>query len=321
MQIGSLDIQRLNVEVVPLRVSEIKLSRFRFRQELSNLEDLKRSIAEKGLLHPIIVRIVDRSSYEVVTGSRRLCAFRELGISTIPAIITNLTDQETFELILTENVQRETLSPLEEARAFYSYVGPKDRNCFGYGKVSELAKRIGKSQEYVSNRIRLLRLPEALLQKLFLQKHFTVSHAEELASLSDYPDVVEELGKMLLNEKISVRELERAVPLVKSGVDTKRAVELARLELDLKVTWNYNNGVREDVVQILMKRTELILKTALSYVDNAGADLEYDRALHDTWIANVRLKVHDAINGVILSNKVYKQQTKVGSARAVIKSR
>ena len=318
MQIGSVDLQRINIEVVPVRVSEVGLSRFRVRQELGNLDELKESIVEKGLLHPIIVRFVGRSSYEVVTGSRRLCAFRDLGRSTIPAIIVNLTDQETFELILTENIQRATLSPLEEARAFYSYVGPREKNCYGYGKVSELAKRIGKSQEYVSNRIRLLRLPEPLLRRLFAQKHFTVSHAEELASLSDHPEMVAELSKMLLNEKISVRELERAVPLVKSGVETKRAVELARLESDLKVDWIYK-GDKDGNTQMLMKRTELILKTALSYVDNVGADLECDKALNDTWISSVRLKVHDAINGVIGCKKMYRAQGKNAPARLTSK--
>ncbi|MGI0078827.1 MAG: ParB/RepB/Spo0J family partition protein [Nitrososphaerales archaeon] len=310
MQVGSVDLQRINAEVVvPLRVSEIRSPKFGMRPELGNLEELSRSILEKGILHPIIVRTIDHSSYEVVAGNRRLASMRELGRSTIPAIITNLNDQEAFEVTLTENVQRETLSPLEEARAFYSYTGPREKNCYEYGKISDLAKKIGKSQEYVSNRMRLLRLPETLLRQLFVQRHFTVSHAEELASLAENPHMVQELSSMILTQKISVRELERAVPLMKSGIETKRAIELAKLEADLKVDWNYHND-RDDRTQVLLKHTELILKSVLSYVDDVGSDLEHDRVVHRQWITDVRLKVHDAINGVISCKKLHNPRRK-----------
>ncbi|MDG6995800.1 MAG: ParB/RepB/Spo0J family partition protein [Nitrososphaerota archaeon] len=305
MQVGSTDLQHANQElVVRLSISSIRSSRFQVRRELGALEELKRSILEKGLLHPIIVRHLEDSAYEVVAGNRRLEAFRSLGRSTIPGIVTDLNDREAFEVMITENIQRETLSPLEEARAFYAYVGPKEKNCYEYGKITELARRIGKSQEYVSNRMRLLRLPEALLRQLSSQKYFTASHAEELASLSDNPQRVEELSTLLLSEKMSVRELERAIPLIKSGVETKRAVELAKLESDLKVEWNYKSE-KDDHETILMKRAELILKSALSYIDNAGADLEREKTVHSEWIEDVRLKVHDAISGVIRCRKMH----------------
>ncbi|SRR5579875_521233 len=306
MQVGSIDLQRINPDVVTrLSLSNIRPSPFQMRRELGPLEELKRSILEKGLLHPIIVRRSGNSTYEVVAGNRRFQAFQSLGRSTIPSIIADLNDQEAFEVMITENIQRETLSPLEEARAFYAYVGPKERNCYEYGKISELAHRIGKSQEYVSNRMRLLRLPETLLRQLSSQKYFTASHAEELASLSDNPKRVEELSALLLSQKLTVREMERAVPLIKSGVETKRAVELAKLESDLKVEWNYAND-KDDRITVLMKRTELILKSALSYIDNAGSDLEYDVELHKEWLEEVRLKVHDAITGVIRCRKIRK---------------
>jgi ParB family chromosome partitioning protein len=289
--------------IIHLAVSSIRQSKFRVRKEFGVLEELKRSILEKGLLHPIIVRSVDSSNYEVVAGNRRLEAFRSLGRSTIPSIVTALNDQSAFEVMITENVQRQTLSPLEEARAFYAYVGPREKNCYEYGKISELARKIGKSQEYVSNRMRLLRLPESLLNKLFGQNYFTASHAEELASLSDNPELVEELSSLLLSQKISVRELERTVPLVKSGFEISRAIELAKLESNFKVEWEYRSD-KDDRATIVMKRTEKILKSALSYVDTAGMDLEYDKSLQKEWIKEVRLKVHDAISGVIKCRKM-----------------
>ena len=310
MQVGSVDLQYANPElVVLLPVSSIRPSRFQMRKELGSLEDLKRSILEKGLLYPIIVRRMENSTYEVVAGNRRFEVFRSLVRSTIPGIIADLNDQDAFEVMITENIQRETLSPLEEARVFYAYVGPKVKNCYEYGKIFELAKKIGKSQEYVSNRMRLLRLPETLLRQLFAQRYFTVSHAEELASLAENPEMVQELSSMVLTQKISVRELERAIPLMKSGIETKRAIELAKLETDLKVDWNYHND-KDDRTQVLLKHTELILKSVLSYVDDVSSDLEHDRVIHRQWITDVRLKVHNAINGVISCKKLYNLKQK-----------
>ena len=304
MQVGYTDLQEAFPEVVVhLAVSSINASKFQLRKEFGALEELKRSILEKGLLHPIIVRRMDSSNYEVVAGNRRLEAFRTLGRSKISSIVTALNDQDAFEVMITENVQRQTLSPLEEARAFYAYVGPREKNCYAYGKISELARKIGKSQEYVSNRMRLLRLPEALLSKLFGQNYFTASHAEELASLSQNPKLVEELSSLLLSQKISVRDLERAVPLIKSGLDTSRAIELAKLESNFKIEWKYQSD-KDDRTTMLMKRTESILKSALSYIDTAGTDLEYDKTLQKEWIEEVRLKVHDAISGVIKCRKM-----------------
>jgi ParB family transcriptional regulator, chromosome partitioning protein len=315
MQLGSMDLQRVISQlVVPISVSNIRSPKFNVRRESGGLEELKRSILEKGLLQPIIVRPIGNSLYEVVAGSRRLEAFRSLRRSTIPSIVTDLNDQRAFEVMITENVQRQTLSALEEARAFYAYVGPKEEKCFGYGKISELARRIGKSQEYVSNRIRLLRLPETLLRKLLGQSYFTVSHAEELASLSKSPKDVEELGALLLSEKLSVRELERAIPLIKSGLETSRAVELAKVESNFKVEWNYE-GDKDDRVTMLMKRTELILKSALLYIDNAGTDFESDRRLQTEWIREVRLRVHDAIGGVIKCRKMRGMTRDIASSR------
>ena len=132
MQVGSTDIRRTFPEIVtPLSVASIRSPKFQMRKEIGGLEELKRSIVEKGLLHPIIVRPVDNSFYEVVAGNRRLEAFRSLGRSTIPSIINDLNDQEAFEVLITENVQRQTLSPLEEAKAFYAYVGYLDPTTAG----------------------------------------------------------------------------------------------------------------------------------------------------------------------------------------------
>src|SRR5487761_800295 len=294
MQTESLCLTNLG-SVIQLPLSSIRRSKFVIRQEMRNIEELAQSIREKGLLSPIIVRVTDeRSTYELVAGSRRLEAVRTLGMGSIQGFVTELDDRSVFEVLIAENVQRETLTPLEEARAFYAYVGPKERNCLSYGRISDLAKRIGKSQEYVSTRLSLLRLPEKLLQDLFRQKHFTVSHAEELSAL-------------VVSQKISVRDLERIIPLIKSGIGTRRAVELAEIESDLKLNLRYCGAV-EDSNDVLLKRAKFVLESALSYIDNAGRDLESDAELYRYWLDNVRIKVHGAIDGVISCEKILQKK-------------
>jgi ParB family transcriptional regulator, chromosome partitioning protein len=315
MQVGSLleAVDPRNVKTVP--IASINHSRFNIRSELGDLKELEESIAQHGLLSPIIVRTTrDPDYFELVSGSRRLEAMRELGHSAISAIITDLDEKSVFEVFLAENLQRETLTPLEEARAFYAYIGPKERKCFSYGKVSELARKIGKSQEYISTRIKLLRLSEVLMRRLFEQKNFTVSHAEELASLSDQPDKVEALGDLLLSQKITVRELEKAVPLIKAGIDIARAVELAKVECSFKMDGDGHGSSKSGTkVETMLVRSKLMLESALSYIDNAGRDLECEPEIYESWIREVRLKVHDAIDGIIGCEKIYETGGRRGS--------
>lgn len=308
MQIGSHE-QRVNlVTVVKIPLTSISRSSFKIRTDLGDISELMQSIEEKGIFSPIIVRrIASGTPFEVVTGSRRLEAARRLGFHEIEAVVAELDDKSVFEVFMIENLQRDTLNPLEEARAFYAYVGTKEGKCLGYGKISELARRIGKSQEYISNRIRLLRLPESLLMNLFSHKNFKVSHAEELASLAESPNRVKELTELLISNKITVKELEQTISLIKSGIETERAVELAKVESHLRVEGKVK--IRDpSVEQTMLRRTKLVLESVLSYVDNAGREIEGDKQLYSQWIAHVRLKVHDAIDGVISCEKMYKKK-------------
>lgn len=139
-------------------VQELKLNKIfhpsnQLRFKLDNLDELSLSIKEHGLLQPIIVRPVEKK-YEVVAGNRRFQAVKKLGLRKINCHLIELSDQEAYELALTENVQHKTMNPVEEAVAFNQYV----KN-FGWGGVSNLALKIGKSQEYVTKRIQLLSLP------------------------------------------------------------------------------------------------------------------------------------------------------------------
>jgi ParB family transcriptional regulator, chromosome partitioning protein len=304
-----MELTRQAVFEIP--VSSIILPRFLVRRSLGDLSELQESIVSNGLLHPIVVRRTDASSqFQLVCGNRRLQVFRQLGRDRVPAVVWELDDKGSFEVFLSENIQRQTLSPLEEARAFYSYVGPKERKCFSYGKVSELAARIGKSQEYVSNRIRLLKLPEYFLADLLARKNFTASHAEELVSLADHPRELKELSDLMLENKLSVRIMERVIPLIKLGMNVKSAMELAKVESDLKLDWKYKSS--PDREEKLFRKSKKVLESSLSYIDNVINILGQDsEELNEAWIQNVRLKIHDAIDGVIRCEKMYKRNKKI----------
>jgi ParB family transcriptional regulator, chromosome partitioning protein len=158
-------------------ISKIKQSK-NIRHQVPDTEELARSIEEKGLLQPILVRTLD-GYFEIVAGNRRYCACKSLGWKKIACHIIELDDRQAFEVSIIENIQRMTLSPLDEATAFKSYVTD-----FGWGGVTDLASRIGKSMSYITKRIKLLNLPSDVLESI-MTRRLDPSLAEELLSIKD----------------------------------------------------------------------------------------------------------------------------------------
>ena len=188
------------LESVEMRM--IRPSKTTLRRDSGPLTGLMLSIREKGLLEPIIVRPSD-NGFEIVAGMRRYEACRKLGWRMLPAHVVELNDREAYEVSLLENIQRETLNPIEEARAFRNYVDE-----FGYGGETELARKIGKSQEYVSRRIGLLSLPQRV-QDQIMRRRIPPSVAQELTLLNDEDAevIADEIGA----KGISLREVRRIV--------------------------------------------------------------------------------------------------------------
>jgi len=186
------------LESVELRM--IRPSRMALRTDNGPISGLMLSIEDKGLLEPIIVR-PQEDGFEVVAGMRRYEACKKLGWKRLPAHVVELDDREAFEVSLLENIQRETLNPIEEARAFRNYVEE-----FGYGGETELARRIGKSQEYVSKRIGLLSLPQRV-QDQIMRRRIAPSVAQELTLLND--DDAEEMADEIGEQRLSLREVRR----------------------------------------------------------------------------------------------------------------
>lgn len=188
--------------VVMLRTDQMRPSRFQPRTAISEtaLEELKQSIRRQGVIQPVIVRPLAHGTYELVAGERRLRAAQALGIQDIPAIVRTLSDQEAIEYSLIENVQREDLNPLEEARAYLRLTEQ-----FGYTQEA-VAQTVGKDRATIANALRLLKLPEEIQQGLG-DGTITMGHAKALLVVEGQARQLE-LFRRTKQQALSVRQLE-----------------------------------------------------------------------------------------------------------------
>jgi ParB family chromosome partitioning protein len=189
------DLTELNIkEVVP----NVNQPRRNFDPE--KLAELTASIKEHGLVQPIVVRPYN-GSYQIVAGERRYRACKQLGLKTIPAIIKNLSDEEVTEISLIENIQRQELNPIEEARAYKRLVDE-----FGLTQ-EEIAKKVSKSRPFIANFLRLLNLSKEVLD-LVEKGDISVGHARALLTLND-PSMQFIVASKIINENLTVRETEK----------------------------------------------------------------------------------------------------------------
>ena len=170
------------------------------------------SIKAQGLIQPVVVRPRLAGGYELIAGERRWRAAREAGLATVPAVVREADDRDSLLLGLVENVAREDLSPVEEARAYALLLDE-----FGLS-LGEVAERVGKSKPAVSNRVRLLELPEDLLT-LVGRGELTEGHARAVLAIPDN-DARRRLARRIVTEGISVRAAERAAR--EAGARTKQ---------------------------------------------------------------------------------------------------
>ena len=203
--IGESKVENSNSK---LSLSEIVPNRYQPRKnfDVDSLDDLSNSIKERGVIQPIIVRKskLENFKYEIIAGERRWLAARKAGLHDIPVIITDVDDLKSLEFAIVENVQRHDLNPLEEAQGYKRLI---DEFSYDQEKVS---KFIGKSRSYITNSLRLLSLPQEVLN--FVEnKKISVGHAKILVGL----DNAEFIAKKIIEKKLSVRQSENFVKLFK----------------------------------------------------------------------------------------------------------
>ncbi len=198
--------QQASDSIKKLSVMQIKPNPFQPRTNFDReaLEDLKRSILTNGLIQPVTVRKVADNSYELISGERRLRAFRELGFPEIPAYIMVVSSDEVMlAMALIENIQREKLDPIEEATAYKRLMEECDLT------QEEIADRVGKNRSTIANSIRLLKLPDRIKDAL-IRDEITVGHARALINLPDESTQIFAFQKMI-DDGMSVRRIEEFV--------------------------------------------------------------------------------------------------------------
>jgi ParB family transcriptional regulator, chromosome partitioning protein len=274
--------------VEQLEIKMLRASQFAVRdkfQKTANEDDmlLSNSIREHGLLQPILVRPLAHG-FEIVAGHRRFQACRSLRWRFIPCKIRDMSDKQAYEIQLTENMQRKSMDPIEEAEAFRRYVID-----LGWGGVTELAKKIGKSEEYVSHRLQLLKLPDDIKEKI-ISTRLKVSQAMELTTIP--PDKQSQIIDQVIKKNLTVKQIRQVKSVLK---------EECAFDDHLHDPENITKSVR--TVRIT-KKTCLALRVTLARLDNLIDEVHVtieagQRAEIINFLMGIRLKTHNLIDETI----------------------
>ena len=193
--------------------------------EDKDLQELSYSIKNQGLIQPIIVRDIGNDSFEIIAGERRWRASQLAGLHSVNCVIMNISEEKIFELALIENIQRENLNVVEEARAY--------KNLIQINKLKneELSKKLGKSASHISNLIRILDLDQEILQ-MIIDGKITMGHARALIGV---PDAVEK-AKEIIEKKLSVRDVEKKTSSYKKNKKTKNSKDPNIIDLEKELS-------------------------------------------------------------------------------------
>ena len=224
-------------EIVQISIKDIRSNPYQPRTHFDeeSLNELAASIKEVGVLEPIIVK-KSIKGYEIVAGERRTKASEIAGVDKIPAIIKDFNDQEMMEIAILENIQREDLSPIEEAQAYKNYMDSIEVT------QEEVANKFKKSRSYITNLLGLLNLPKDI-QKDVTNKKISMSHARVLSKFDD-PEQIEELANRIKSEALSVRELES----ISQGGNIRKKREIRTKNQELSSRYRiYEKEMREKI--------------------------------------------------------------------------
>lgn len=215
-----------------LPINSIKPNRYQPRKKFDDvkLKELAESIRKNGIIQPLIVTKTEGEDYELIAGERRLQAAKLAGFTDVPVVIRSVSQKEQFQLAIIENIQREDLSPLEEALAY------KDLSELFELTHAQIAEIMGKDRTTISNSIRLLRLPESVKQCI-ADESLSPGHARAILSLEE--EYQERFAEFILRYKLNVRQAEEKS---KSFVQSLRSAE--RKELKQDVIHSYTQEIK-----------------------------------------------------------------------------
>lgn len=231
-------------KVNQISVGEIRTNPYQPRKifDQGALEELAESIKEHGILQPIIVRKAGEK-FELVVGERRFRAAKLIKLKEVPAIIKELTDQQMMELAILENLQREDLTPIEEAEAYQKLMEALNLT------QEQLAFRLGKSRPHIANHVRLLALPQNV-RKLISEKELSMGHGRTLLGLRS-KKLIPETAEKVVKENLNVRQLENLVQRLNEDVpretiEKKKDIFIEEKQSELRDRFGTNVQIKKN---------------------------------------------------------------------------
>jgi ParB family transcriptional regulator, chromosome partitioning protein len=271
------------IEMKLIRPSSFAV-RDKFQKYCEDDESLIISIREHGLIQPILIRPLSQG-FEIVAGHRRYQACKSLRWRFINCKIREMTNKQAFEIQLSENIQRKSMDPIEEAEAFRRYVID-----FGWGGMSDLAKKIGKSEEYVSHRIQLLKLSEEIKKKI-ASNRLNVSKAIEISTIpiEKQSQIVGEI----IEKNLSVKRIRELKMILRDNISEDYS--------NIGLT-NGNNYLSKSLK--ITKKASLSLKVTLARIDNLIEETQIsiepgERTQIINFLMELRIRIHELIDDTI----------------------
>ncbi len=255
-------------EIVEINLDELRANPYQPRKNFDEeaLKELSESIKEHGVFQPIIVK-KSIKGYEIIAGERRVRASKMAGLTKIPAIVRNLSDELMMEIALLENLQRENLNSIEEALAYKSMLDELQIT------QEQLAIKVGKSRSHITNMLGLLRLPQEV-QGMVIDKKISMGHARVLSKIED-ENKIKELANKIVEDKMAVREIEQIT-------------DNQEIEKKVKITRHVNNDNNYKYVEnILREKFDTKVKIKDKKIEiNFTSDADLNRILEIMEIIN-----------------------------------
>lgn len=264
-------VEEINPSVNKLRIMEIEPNHDQPRKDFDekSLSELAESIEQHGVLQPLVVRPLANGSYQLVAGERRWRAARIAGLTEVPVVIKELTDEEVIEIAMIENLQREDLNPLEEALGYRYMMDELNIT------QEQAAEKVGKSRPAVANALRLLKLPNEI-QDMVKNNLISPGHARALLGF-DSEDMIVQTAKMIIKEDLSVREVEN---LVKKS---KKIPKVAKQQ----------------------KRDKFFSEVEIALVENLGRKVKIREAKQDAGVLEIEFFDKDDLEGLAMKLENY----------------
>lgn len=264
-------VEEINPSVNKLRIMEIEPNHDQPRKDFDekSLSELAESIEQHGVLQPLVVRPLANGSYQLVAGERRWRAARIAGLTEVPVVIKELTDEEVIEIAMIENLQREDLNPLEEALGYRYMMNELNIT------QEQAAEKVGKSRPAVANALRLLKLPNEI-QDMVKNNLISPGHARALLGF-DSEDMIVQTAKMIIKEDLSVREVEN---LVKKS---KKIPKVAKQQ----------------------KRDKFFSEVEIALVENLGRKVKIKEAKQDAGVLEIEFFDKDDLEGLAMKLENY----------------